>query len=60
MESITLGFFLACFSSTRNERKRKEKNRGDEPVWVIIHIYLEMPQKKAHCIASLNKKMPFC
>jgi hypothetical protein len=23
---------------------RKEKNRGDEPIWVIIHIYMEMYQ----------------
>jgi hypothetical protein len=25
----------------RNYR-RKEKNRGIEPIWVIIHIYMEM------------------
>jgi hypothetical protein len=23
---------------------RKEKNRGDEPFWVILHIYMEMSQ----------------
>jgi hypothetical protein len=23
---------------------RKEKNRGDEPIWVIIHLYMEMSQ----------------
>jgi hypothetical protein len=24
---------------------RKKKNRGDEPNWAIIHVYMEMPQR---------------
>jgi hypothetical protein len=31
---------------------RKEKNRGDEPIQAIIHIYTEMYK----CIAFLNKQ----
>jgi hypothetical protein len=23
---------------------KKEKNRGDKPIWVIIHIHMEMSQ----------------
>jgi hypothetical protein len=25
-------------------RLEQEKNGGDEPIWNIIHIYMEMPQ----------------
>jgi hypothetical protein len=28
----------------RRGLRRKEKNRGDEPMWVIIHIYMEVSQ----------------
>jgi hypothetical protein len=27
---------------TTIKKGRKKKNRGDEPIWVIIHIYMEM------------------
>jgi hypothetical protein len=38
---------------------RKKKNRRDEPMWVIIHIYIEMSQ--GNCLYSYLKqtKMPF-
>jgi hypothetical protein len=26
----------------RKGLRRKEKNEGDEPIWIIIHIYMEM------------------
>jgi hypothetical protein len=42
------------------DQGRKEKNRGDEPIWVIIHIYMETSPWKHHsetpCIAILNKE----
>jgi hypothetical protein len=28
---------------------RKKKNQGDEPIWVIIHIYMEMSQGNFLC-----------
>jgi hypothetical protein len=28
--------------TTRRGLSREEKNRGDEPIWVIIHIYMEL------------------
>jgi hypothetical protein len=31
-------------SSLEGDEGRKEKNRGDEPIWVIMHIYMEMSQ----------------
>jgi hypothetical protein len=31
------------------------KNRGDEPVRVIIHVYMEM-HKKTPCVDILNKQ----
>jgi hypothetical protein len=32
-----------------------KKNRGDEPVRVIIHIYVES-HKETRCVAILNKQ----
>jgi hypothetical protein len=34
---------------------RKEKNRGDEPIQVVIYIYMEMSQETP-CIAILNQQ----
>jgi hypothetical protein len=31
-------------SPQEGDQGRKEKNRGDELFWVIIHIYMEMSQ----------------
>jgi hypothetical protein len=28
----------------RRDKGRKEKNKGDEPIWVIIHICIETSQ----------------
>jgi hypothetical protein len=28
--------------SQQGDEGRKEKNGGDEPIWDIIHIYMEM------------------
>jgi hypothetical protein len=36
-----------------------EKNRGDEPVWVIIHIYMEISQGNSRCSYLKQIKMPF-
>jgi hypothetical protein len=34
--------FFKPVEITTRRGLRKEKNRGDEPIWVIIHIYMEM------------------
>jgi hypothetical protein len=39
----------------RRGLRYKEKNRGDEPIRIIIHIYMEMSQGNS-CIAILNKQ----
>jgi hypothetical protein len=38
---------------------RKEKNRGDEPIWVIILIYMEMSQGNFLYIYLKKTKMSF-
>jgi hypothetical protein len=38
---------------------RKERNRGDEPIWVIIHIYMEISQGNSLCAYLLQTKMSF-
>jgi hypothetical protein len=37
----------------------KEKNRGDEPIQVTIHIYMEMPQGNSLYCYLIQTKMPF-
>jgi hypothetical protein len=29
-------------TTIERELRYKEKNRGDEPIWILIHIYIEM------------------
>jgi hypothetical protein len=37
--------FLNLLKSTlKRDKGRKETNRGDEPIWVIIHINMKMSQ----------------
>jgi hypothetical protein len=36
-----------------------KKNRGDEPIQVIIHIYMEMSQGNSLCSYLKQAKMPF-
>jgi hypothetical protein len=43
----------------RRLRFRKEKNRGDEPIWVIIHIYVEMSQGNSLHSYLKQMKMSF-
>jgi hypothetical protein len=34
---------------------RKEKNKGDEPIWVVIHIHVEI-SLETNCTAISNKQ----
>jgi ribosomal protein S26 len=38
---------------------RKKKNRGDEPIWAIIHLYMEVPQGNSLCRYLKQAKMSF-
>jgi hypothetical protein len=35
---------LSCLRQDEEEegKERKDKNGGDEPIWDVIHIYMEM------------------
>jgi hypothetical protein len=46
-------------SPKKGTKGRKEKNRGDEPIQVIIHIYMEMSQGNSLCIYLKQTKMSF-
>jgi hypothetical protein len=35
------------------------KNRGDEPIWVITHIFMEMSQGNCLCSYLKQTKMSF-
>jgi hypothetical protein len=35
--------------TTIRKVKKKKKNRGDERIWVVIHIYMEVPQGNSLC-----------
>jgi hypothetical protein len=39
---------MFCLTTNRNhgarKKRRKEKNRGDEPILALIHAYVEMSQ----------------
>jgi hypothetical protein len=41
-----------CVEATIEKRDygRKKKNRGDEPIWAIVYIYMEMTQRNFLCI----------
>jgi hypothetical protein len=43
---------------TKVER-RKEKSRGDEPIWVIIYMYSEISQCNSMYNSLKQTKMPF-
>jgi hypothetical protein len=43
----------------RRDYGRKKKVRGDEPVWVIIHIYMEMSQGNSLCSYFKQTKISF-
>jgi hypothetical protein len=36
-----------------------KKNRGDEPIWAIIHIYMEVPQRNSPRSYLKQAKMSF-
>jgi hypothetical protein len=36
--------FKPVETTIRRGLRQKKKNRRDEPIWIIIHIYLEMSQ----------------
>jgi hypothetical protein len=36
-----------------------KKNRGDETIWVIIHIYMEMSQRNSLCSYLKQTKISF-
>jgi hypothetical protein len=36
-----------------------KKNRGDEPIWMIIHIYMEISQGNVPCSYLKQAKMLF-
>jgi hypothetical protein len=36
-------------SPSKGDQGRKKKNRGDEPIQVMIHIYMEIPQGNLLC-----------
>jgi hypothetical protein len=64
----TIGFFLykneyRIFKhvelTIRWGLSRREKIRGDEQIWVIIHIYIEMPQGNSLCSYLKQAKMSF-
>jgi hypothetical protein len=42
-----------------NSRGRKKKNRGDESIHIIIHIYMEMSQGNSLCSYLKQAKMSF-
>jgi hypothetical protein len=47
--------FLNLLNPPLKKTVRKKKNRGDESIWAIIHIYMEVPQESP-CVAILSKQ----
>jgi hypothetical protein len=41
---MNIEFFNLVKPLEESDKGRKEKNRGNELIWVIIHIYMEMSQ----------------
>jgi hypothetical protein len=39
------------------DQGKKKKNRGDEPIWATIHIYMELTQEKSLCNYFKQAKM---
>jgi hypothetical protein len=46
---MILNFFLNLLKSQDGDWGRKEKNGGDEPIQVIMHMYMEMSQWDSLC-----------
>jgi hypothetical protein len=38
---------------------RKKENRGDVPIWVIMHTYIWKYHKETPCVAILNNMFVF-
>jgi hypothetical protein len=58
MNTEFLNLLKPDFYQSRNY-DRKEKNREDEQIQVIIHIYMEMIQGKSPCSYLNQTKMSF-
>jgi hypothetical protein len=43
----------------RSSLGRKKKNSRDEPIWVIIHLHMEMSQGNSLYSYLKQRKMPF-
>jgi hypothetical protein len=52
---------MAKTKNKKQKKKREEMNQlglGDEPIWVIIHIYIIWKcHKETLCVAILNKNV---
>jgi hypothetical protein len=51
--------FLNLLNHHKNRTKGERRNRGDEPIQVIIHIYMEMSQLNTLYIYFKQTKMLF-
>jgi hypothetical protein len=43
---VNVEFLNLLKSPQEGDESREEKNRGDEPIQIIIHTYMEMSQRK--------------
>jgi hypothetical protein len=50
---------LKLAETTIRKVGRMKKNRGDEPVGVIIHIYMEISHGNSLCLSQTNKNVMF-
>jgi hypothetical protein len=51
--------FKPVETTIRGDYGKKNKNRGNEPVQVIVHIYIEMSQGNSQCSYLKQTKMSF-
>jgi hypothetical protein len=56
---MSIGFLNLWKLPQERDKGRKKKNRGDEPIQAIIHIYMKVPQVNFLCSYLKQAKLSF-